>query len=155
MLHNLALVGCHFEDKSPSSAEWYADASGGSGQALLEALEGFGLGAPPLLLWGFSAGGEFNYEFTCWRPDKVKVFVVNKGGFYYTALAPEAARQVPGIWFIGGADALFRRNILHGIFDMNNALGTNWIKNVEPVEHIVGGSEHASMQLFEEVLKDV
>ena len=43
----------------------------------------------PLVLWGQSAGGQFNYEFTCWKPERVLAFVVNKGGIYYTHLAPE------------------------------------------------------------------
>ena len=33
----------------------------------------------PLLLWGMSAGGEFNYEFTVWKPERVAAFIVNKG----------------------------------------------------------------------------
>jgi pimeloyl-ACP methyl ester carboxylesterase len=32
-----------------------------------------------------SAGGQFNYEFAAWKPDRVAAFVVNKGGIYYTA----------------------------------------------------------------------
>ncbi len=40
----------------------------------------------PLLLWGMSAGGEFNYEFVAWKPERVAAFVVNKGGIYYSAL---------------------------------------------------------------------
>ncbi len=29
---------------------------------------------------GFSAGGQYNYEFASWKPEKVISFVVNKGG---------------------------------------------------------------------------
>jgi hypothetical protein len=46
-----------------------------------------------------SAGGQFNYEFVAWRPERVLAFVVNKGGIYYSALLPQAARNVPGILF--------------------------------------------------------
>jgi hypothetical protein len=74
------------------------------GRALLDALRAFSersnhpeLVNAPLLLWGFSAGGEFNYEFTAWKPERVVAFVVNKGGIYFSALLPAAARRVPGL----------------------------------------------------------
>lgn len=150
--HNVALVGCYFQDVGPSQVEWYADAKGGSGAALLDALHEMKLHDLPILLWGFSAGGEFNYEFACWAPERVKAFVVNKGGIYYTALAPEATRQIPALWFIGGADAEFRRSILHGIYDMNAAVGCKWKKVVEPVYHVVGSSERRTLAFFEDIL---
>ena len=85
-----------------------AAVSRGSGQALLDALAGLGdrlghteLGSAPLLLWGMSAGGQFNYEFAAWKPERVAAFVVNKGGIYYTAQIPKAAREVPGLLFTG------------------------------------------------------
>ena len=33
--------------------------------------------------------------------ERVVAFVVNKGGIYYTALTSKAARDVPGMLFIG------------------------------------------------------
>jgi len=41
-----------------------------------------------------SAGGEFNYEFTAWMPERIVAFVANKGGVYYTALFQDVARSV-------------------------------------------------------------
>ena len=52
--------------------------------------------------WGMSAGGQFDYEFASWKPERVVAFVVNKGGIYYTALTPRATREVPALLFIGG-----------------------------------------------------
>ena len=103
--HNLALVGCRFTDKPHDQGfiEQYINVSKGSGQALLDALGRFGkraahpeLEAAPLLLWGMSAGGQFNYEFVAWKPERVIAFVVNKGGIYYSALLSQAARSVSG-----------------------------------------------------------
>src|SRR5262249_13465445 len=100
--NKLALVGCRITDKphDQSFIEEYANASQGSGQALLSALSTFAsrtqhkeLSAAPLLLWGMSAGGEFNYEFAAWKPERVVAFVVNKGGIYYTALTSRASRN--------------------------------------------------------------
>ena len=67
--NEIALIGCHFTDKPHEEPfiENYANAAQGSGQALLEALADFSsrsdhpeLMNAPLLLWGMSAGGEFN-----------------------------------------------------------------------------------------------
>ncbi len=69
--HQLALVGVRLTDKphDQSFIEHYVNVSQGSGQAFLDALTAFArkaqhpeLATAPLLLWGMSAGGEFNYE---------------------------------------------------------------------------------------------
>jgi hypothetical protein len=62
--------------------EYYADVKNGSGSALLNILGNFSIrsGHPeladiPLAFWGVSAGGEFNYEFVCWKPERVIAFI--------------------------------------------------------------------------------
>ena len=89
----------------------------------LSALGGFAkrsghpeLATAPFLMWGMSAGGQFNYEFVAWKPERVVAFVVNKGGIYYSALLSRAAREVPGMLFIGGKDLAFRNNTISGLF---------------------------------------
>ncbi|MCB1843978.1 MAG: hypothetical protein KDI09_13525, partial [Halioglobus sp.] len=103
----LALVGVYMTDKLHDDMfiEHYVNVAQGSGDALLDALTQFAgrsdrpeLGSAPLLFWGMSAGGEYNYEFALWRPERVAAFVVNKGGIYYSALASKEARQVPGLF---------------------------------------------------------
>ena len=125
--NKLALIGCRITDKphEQSFIEEYANASQGSGQALLNALSTYAertrhpeLAAAPLLLWGMSAGGEFNYEFTAWKPERVAAFVVNKGGIYYTALTSRASRNVPGILFTGGKDLQSRIRTITGLFEV-------------------------------------
>jgi dienelactone hydrolase len=114
--------------------ENYADVKDGSGQALIDILRNFSkrsdhpeLADAPLALWGVSAGGEFNYEFVCWKPERVIAFIVNKGGIYYSSLAPPAAWEVPGIFFTGEKDSPFRNNIIKGIFSINRRFGAKWI----------------------------
>ena len=160
--HKLALVGCHFTDQphDQSFIEEYANASQGSGQALLDALAALGararhpeLAAAPLLLWGMSAGGQFNYEFVAWKPERVVAFVVNKGGIYYTALTPRAAREVPGMLFIGGKDLESRVNTIVGLFAVNRRGGALWAIAEEPgAAHIVGRSRDMAVIFFEDVL---
>src|SRR5215831_6627024 len=160
--NKLAIVACRFTDKphDQSFIEEYANVSQGSGQALLSAIGKFAarsehpeLATAPLVLWGMSAGGEFNYEFTAWKPERVAAFIVNKGNFYYTALMPPAARQVPGMLFVGGKDLEFRTNTVVGLFALNRRAGALWALAEEPgVGHVVGKSRDVAMVFFEDVL---
>jgi pimeloyl-ACP methyl ester carboxylesterase len=160
--HKLALVGCRFTDKPHDQGflEDYANVSQGSGQALLDTLNAFAaraghpeLGNAPLLLWGMSAGGQFNYEFAAWKPERVAAFVVNKGGIYYTALTQRASREVPGMLFIGGKDLESRIQTITGLFAVNRRAGALWALAEEPgAAHVVGRSRDLSFIFFEDVL---
>jgi len=160
--NSLALLGCYFSDRPHDSGfiEAYANAARGSGEALLSALKWFAehtarpeLAEAPLMLWGMSAGGEFNYEFTAWKPERVITFVVNKGGIYYTALVPELARQVPGLLFFGGRDLEFRRKTIEGIFAVNRRAGALWaLAEESSAAHVVGRSRDIAIAYFEEIL---
>src|SRR3954454_7151419 len=160
--HQLALVGVRLTDKPHDQGfiEEYVNVSEGSGQAFLDAMASFAsrskhpeLATAPFLLWGMSAGGEFNYEFVCWKPERVVAFVVNKGNIYYTALAPKAARMVPGILFTGGKDLEFRTSTITGLFAMNRRGGALWALAEQPsAAHIVGRSRDVALVLFEDAL---
>jgi poly(3-hydroxybutyrate) depolymerase len=160
--HRLALVGCQFTDKQHDQMfiEHYVDVSKGSGQALVDALATFAsrsnhaeLASAPLLLWGMSAGGEFNYEFVAWKPERVLAFIVNKGNVYYTALASQAARNVPGILFTGEKDLEFRVNTIVGLFAVNRRAGALWAYAEEPgIGHAVGRSRDMAVMLYEDML---
>jgi dienelactone hydrolase len=160
--HGLALLGCRLTDKQHEDMfiEEYARVGGGSGQALLDALISLAaqsgrreLAEAPLVLWGISAGGQFNYEFACWRPERTVAFVLNKGGVYYTALAPQAARRVPGLLLAGERDSPFRNGIINGIFSMNRRAGALWALTVEPgAAHEFARSLEMSEAYFDEVI---
>jgi poly(3-hydroxybutyrate) depolymerase len=160
--HKLALVGCHLTDKphDQNFIEEYVNVSKGSGQAFLDALSALATRAKhpeianaPLLLWGMSAGGEFNYEFVAWKPERVVAFVVNKGGIYYTALAPRGARSVPGMLFVGGKDLWSRIDAISGLFAVNRRAGALWALAEEPAAaHVVGRSRDLAVMFFEDVL---
>ena len=160
--NKLAIVACRFTDKphDQNFIEQYVNVSQGSGQALLDVLTRFAartqhpeLASAPLLLWGMSAGGQFNYEFTAWRPERVAAFVVNKGGIYYSALVSKAARDVPGMLFVGGKDLEFRTNTIVGLFAVNRRGGALWALAEEPsAAHVVGRSRDVSLVFFDDVL---
>jgi poly(3-hydroxybutyrate) depolymerase len=160
--HKLAIVACRLTDKphDQSFIEHYVNVSQGSGQALLDVLGVFArrsthpeLANAPLLFWGMSAGGEFNYEFVAWKPERVIAFVVNKGGIYYTALASQAARSVPGILFTGEKDLETRVATITGLFAVNRRAGALWSLAQEPgAAHVVGRSRDMGAMFFEDVL---
>ena len=154
--HHLALVGCFFQDAVLSGIEKYADA-GDSGYELVSFLDrSFNFKVPPILLWGFSAGGQFNYEFAVMYPSWVAGFVVNKGGVYYTALAPKETRDIPALWFIGERDAEWRRDIVRGIVNLNRVAGCQWelVKELDTA-HSIGVSKELSKTFFATILKNL
>ncbi|HUU33202.1 MAG TPA: hypothetical protein VMW48_04010, partial [Vicinamibacterales bacterium] len=160
--HGLAVVACRFTDKPHELGfiEDYVDVSRGSGQALLTALSAFAVrsthpevATAPLLLWGMSAGGQFNYEFAAWKPERVAAFVVNKGGIYYSALVSRAARSVPALLFVGATDLAFRTNTIVGLFAVNRRAGALWALVNEPdTAHVVGQSRDLGAMFFEDVM---
>src|SRR5262249_51064631 len=78
---------------------------------------------------------------------------VNKGGIYYTALAPKAARDVPGLLFIGEKDLDSRTFTIKGLFGVNRRAGALWALVEEPgLAHVVGHSRDLGAMLFEDVL---
>jgi len=161
--HKLAIIACRFTDKADNGErafENYISVSKGSGDALQTALVHFAertkhpeVAGVPFLMWGMSAGGQFNYEYVAWKPERVIAFVVNKGGVYYSALLPKASRMVPGILFTGGKDLEFRTNTINGLFAVNRRGGALWALAEEPsAAHVVGRSRDVAMALYEDVL---
>lgn len=157
--NNLAIVACYFKDRE-GSENFYREASKGSGQALLDAIQKIAkkmkrpeIKNVPLILYGQSAGGQFNYEFACWKPERVLTFVVNKGGFYHTAMAPLTTRKIPAIFFIGENDLYYRNDILKGIYSMNRKLGAIWTLIVEKnTKHEFKASNGLAIKYFESII---
>lgn len=158
----LGLVGVRFTDRKHENMaiEHYVDVRRGSGAALENGLlilaQSCGkkeFAKAPLLLWGMSAGGQFNYEFALWKPERVIGFVVNKGGIYYNAIASPDARAVPGLFFMGDEDLEFRNDILRGVYSVNRRFQSQWALVVEPqTAHVVGRSRDLAELFFEEIL---
>jgi poly(3-hydroxybutyrate) depolymerase len=161
---HLAVVAIHMTDKTHEDmfVEHYVDVRRGSGDAFLTALDQLGklsghpeISAAPLLLWGMSAGGEFNYEFALWRPDRVAGFIVNKGGIYYSALASAEARTVPGLFFVGTEDLAFRNDIIRGIFSINRRAHARWaLIEQDGVAHAVAGSDLIAADFYRQVIQE-
>ena len=160
--HAFALLGLRITDKRHEQmfVEHYVDVRGGSGQAVLDALAELAgrsghpeLAEAPWVSWGMSAGGQFNYEMAVWKPERTIAFILNKGGIYYSAMAPQAAQQVPGLLFVGETDLAFRNDIIRGIFSMNRRAGALWALVEEPgVGHAVNRSRDLAIMFFDDVI---
>jgi len=130
--NHLALVACFFQGD-------YADAPSGSGDALQEALADFArqssqpeVATAPLLLYGASAGGQFNYNYVIWKPARVLAFIVNKGGFYNDQPPDPQAYAVPGLFFLGLKDQPFRIEAITRIWTAGRQHGALWALAPQP-----------------------
>lgn len=160
--HGFAILACRFTDKQHDQMfiEDYVDVSQGTGQAVLDALTALAeqsghpeLAEAPWVSWGMSAGGQVNYEMAAWKPERTIAFILNKGGIYYTALASQAARQVPGLLFVGETDLAFRNDIIRGIFSVNRRAGALWGLVEEPgVGHAVNRSRDLAVLFFDDII---
>jgi hypothetical protein len=125
--YRLALVACYLQ------GEGYHNALRGTGQALLDALAQFAKQSNrsevphvPLLLWGESAGGQFDYNFTLWKPELVMAFVVNKGGYYVHDEPDSRMRAVPGLFYLGQKDSDLRIKAITDIWTNGRERGALW-----------------------------
>ena len=158
--HNLIIVASHFKNYESKNNLRYRDASKGSGEILLKSIEKYSheisnknINELPLLLYGFSAGGQYNFEFASWKPERVISFVVNKGGYYDTALTSSETQKVPGIFFIGEDDLYYRNNLILGIYSANRSQGANWTLIIEKeTKHSPKNSKDLSISFFESIM---
>src|SRR6056300_1085148 len=158
--HNLIIVASHFKNYESNNNLRYRDASKGSGDILLKSIEKYSqeisnicINELPLFLYEFSAGGQYNFEFASWKPEKVISFVVNKGGYYSTAVTSSERQKVPGIFFIGEDDSYYRNNMILGIYSANRSQGANWTLITEKdTKHSPKNSKDLSISFFESIM---
>ncbi len=143
--HQLAIVAIQFQSSEKTTPYHVVEA--GSGQALLKAINTLAsdskhpeLANAPLLMWGHSAGGQFNYGFACFRPGRVIAFAAIKGGYYESKFNP-LVRQVPAVFIIGEKDERYRIDNITKLFTENRRAGALWCVATEPGHgHDVGKS---------------
>lgn len=153
--YSLALVGSYLKGGRYQRPEY------GTGDALRSALSHFAeqSGHPeastvPLLLWGISAGGQFNYNYVLWKPNRVMAFVVNKGGYYNEDEAGSAACSVPGLFILGKTDADYRIRGITNIWTEGRSRGALWTLAPQPNSgHEFSKTDPLARVFFEAVLK--
>ena len=155
----LAIVALQFQSSDKTTPYHVVEA--GSGQALLKALTQLAteskhpeLANAPLLMWGHSAGGQFNYGFACFRPNRVIAFAAIKGGYYNSKFNP-LVRQVPAIFIIGEKDEGYRIDNITKLFTENRRAGALWCVATEPGHgHDVGKSNDLIRPFLSAVLAE-
>jgi hypothetical protein len=153
--YRLALVSCFMQGKD------YYNAPRGTGDALLEALKNFAdrsghaeVATAPLLLYGESAGGQFDYDFVLWKPERVMAFVVNKGGYYNGGEPDSRTCATPGLFFLGKSDTDLRINAITTIWTAGRHLGALWALAPQPNSgHEFSRTPPVAQAFFEGVLK--
>jgi hypothetical protein len=161
--HDFALMATFLQDKPHPNMmiEDYIQVSKGSGEAILGAIDHFAsesgheeLSYAPFLLWGMSAGGELNHEIAAWIPERVIAYVVNKGGYYYSSVPPEATRQTPGLYSIGLDDLPSRNTMIKGMYLTNRRAGALWtLAEEKGVAHEVADSRNLATSYYEAIMK--
>ena len=161
--HNFALMATFLQDNLHPNMmiEDYIQVSKGSGEAILGAIDHFAsesgheeLSYAPFLLWGMSAGGELNHEIASWIPERVIAYVVNKGGYYYSSVPPEATRQTPGLYSIGLDDLPSRNTMIKGLYLTNRRAGALWtLAEEKGVAHEVADSRNLATSYYEAIMK--
>lgn len=126
-----AMLACTFrmDKKTPIH---YAAAQHGSGSALETAIEQLdakdtlrSLKELPLLIYGFSAGGQFAYGFSCHNPQRLIGFAAAKGGYYFSEPLDETYK-VPGLMISGRKDSGRRKKAIRDLFESHRAKGAPW-----------------------------
>lgn len=161
--HNFALVGTFLQDHMHVNMmiEHYIKVWDGSGDAILGAIDQMAaesgheeLSYAPFLLWGMSAGGEINHEIASWIPERVIAYVVNKGGYYYSSVPPEATRLTPGLYSIGLDDFPSRNLMIKGMYLTNRRAGALWtLAEEKGVAHEVADSRNLATSYYEAIME--
>ncbi len=153
--YRLALVACYMMGGN------YYNAPRGTGDALLEAIRNFAeksghtdMARAPLLLYGESAGGQFDYDFVLWKPERVMAFVVNKGGYYNQDEPDSRTCATPGLFFLGKTDSDLRINAITAIWTTGRHLGALWALAPQPNSgHEFSRTPPVAQAFFDAVLK--
>ena len=135
----LALMAIHV--KTTTADGFYTNASGGSGDALIKALDTItyknnlkDVNKLPFLMQGYSAGGVFSYYFSNFKPDRVIAFVNIRGGA--VGLTADTNNNIPGLMLLGENDALSRNQNMGAVVLSKRDKGGAFSYAIEPeVDH--------------------
>ncbi len=132
---NLSLLSVHL--KSTPTGNSYTDASGGSGAALIKAVEAITnkhnikrINSLPFLSRGYSGGGSFSFSFSVFLEDRTIAFANIRGQMSILSITNTST---PGLVIMGENDLGQRNyNILNSVLS-NRGDGALWCYAIEPV----------------------
>jgi|APCry1669189034_1035192.scaffolds.fasta_scaffold17736_2 hypothetical protein len=151
-----ALIGCFIKGSQGGS---YYEVNNWSGDLFLKGLRELArlsnhseIESAALGFWGHSAGGQWNYNFACWKPNRTFAFIANKGA-YYQGTTTAIVREVPALWIAGEKDTDERIGNITSLYAENRRRGAPWSLLIEPaVNHAVGRSKEIGMTYLEDAL---
>jgi predicted esterase len=158
--NEFVILTSHMKSRTEANSEIaYWQAEYGSGEEMLNALGYLALEAKhpeienaPLAMWGFSAGGQYNYHFTCWKPERVITFVAIKGGYYFSELNNETLK-VPGLFFTGENDLQRRKDAVEDLFDKYAKDEPLWcLANEAASGHEIGKTDELAISWLQEII---
>ncbi len=153
---NAALIACTFKSNDKNNPKYvpYSAAQHGSGAALESAIRqlaaknpAYSLSDLPLLIRGFSAGGQFAYGFSCYNPRRIIGFAAIKGGYYYPDPMPETYK-VPGLIISGRTDLPRRRAAVRKLFESHREKGALWCWMEDDAGHETNQQSESAVQLY-------
>lgn len=156
-----AMVACSFSSEPTPGPHGvrYSAARHGSGAALesaigqLDAMDSaHSLKDLPLLIYGFSAGGQFAYGFSCHHPQRMIGFAALKGG-YYSPEPIDGTYGVPGLVVSGNKDLARRRKAIRALFESHRTRHAPWCWMEDAGEHEEGACVPFVVSYFRELLK--
>lgn len=156
-VQNVAIVSCFYQGDSETHE--YYNADGGSGKALLRAIEEFAyrtdrpeLENLPLLFWGHSAGGMFSLSFMNWRPDLVAVVAAIRTPIY-NAEVKDSSFAIPTMFLLGENDDVELNESCISYCTENRNKGALWSYALEPlIGHSIGNADYLSLPFLIKVL---
>jgi hypothetical protein len=151
-----ALIGCSMRGSEGGA---YYDAGRWSGGCFFRGLGELAhlsahpeLHDVPLGFWGHSAGGQWNYNLACWKPERTFAFIANKGAYYDTPANPDV-RLIPALWIAGEKDTDERIGNITSRYAESRRRGAPWGLLLEAeVNHAAGRSKEIGMAFLEEAL---
>lgn len=148
-VQGVAILSCFYQG---DETHVYYNVDGGSGKALLRAIEEFAYRADmplleglPLLFWGHSAGGMFSLSFMNWRPDLVAGVAAIRTPIYYSEVK-DSARAIPAMFLLGEYDEEEVNQSSIDYCTENRTLGALWSYAIEPeFGHGIGNADFLSI----------
>lgn len=155
--NNAALLACFFQGHESGTYQWQRLWSGQqfdqSVAKLAEKSRHPEVATAPMAMWGLSAGGQFTYNFACWKPERLVAFGISKGGHNFQDASP-ATLRLPGLFMVAAHDMGERVTNLTGLFADGRRSGAPWCLVLEPRSgHDLGRDPELVRAFFGQILK--
>jgi len=156
---HVGLLSISFAGRDREVIPW-CRASGGSGRALIEAIDAIAaesgassLRTCPLVLAGICEAGQFAYEFSAFAPGRTAAFLTMGGGKHDLMLAAKAS-AVPGLLVAATDRGEYPVTNMNELFEIGRMYSAPWFYSAEPIaEYDKGHSSSTAIEYLGSVLR--